>query len=354
LAVTNEIDRGKIMVPFLAILTLIAVGMVLKVAQSVILPLMIAWLLSYIVGPIISFTAARRVPTPLSTILVLTLLLFVCYLGGIFFFGRVTVFVGEYPRYQDKLATIIQDVSSRWQHGFNPFGGIDWPKQIGSWVGALAGNVLSFISKLIMVIIFLVFLLLGKPFFKYKLRKALPPDKAGTVDHIVSGIASQISRYLYIQFLLSFVTGCLVWLALTLLKVDFAVSWGALAFFLNFIPTLGSIMASIPPILLALVQYYPQVWPAVTTALVLTTIQMVIGNGVAPKVMGDKLNLSPVVVLLSLIFWGWLWGITGAILSVPIAAAIKIVCENVEPLRPISVMMGSGKTYSHEFAMDRG
>jgi len=79
---------------------------------------------------------------------------------------------------------------------------------------------------------------------------------------------------------------------------------------------------------------------------VLLGIQMTIGNVIAPKVMGDKLNLSPVVILLSLVFWGWLWGPIGALLSVPIASAIKIFCANIEPLRPISIMMGSGRRYA--------
>jgi AI-2 transport protein TqsA len=141
----------------------------------------------------------------------------------------------------------------------------------------------------------------------------------------------------------------MVWFALTLIGVDFAVTWGALAFFLNFIPTVGSIAASLPPILLALVQFYPSIWPGFITLLSILTIQLGMGNGIAPKVLGDQLNLSPVVILLSLLFWGWLWGVVGALLSVPITAALKIVCENIEPLHPISVMMGSGKSYRREY-----
>jgi predicted PurR-regulated permease PerM len=87
----------------------------------------------------------------------------------------------------------------------------------------------------------------------------------------------------------------------------------------------------------------------VITGFALLTIQLGMGNGIAPKVLGDQLNLSPVVVLLSLMFFGWLWGIVGALLSVPIAAALKIVCENIKTLHPISVMMGSGKAYQREF-----
>jgi predicted PurR-regulated permease PerM len=151
--------------------------------------------------------------------------------------------------------------------------------------------------------------------------------------------------YLFLQLVISLATGVIVWFSLSLIGVDFAVTWGAMAFFLNFIPTVGSILASVPPILVALVQF-PSIWPAVGTAVVLLMIQMTIGNVVAPKVLGERLNLSPVVVLISLVFWGWLWGVVGALLSVPIASAIKIVCGNVEPLRPISILMGSGRAYS--------
>jgi len=349
-----DIDRDKIIAPFLAVLTVIAVGMVLKVAQSVVLPLIIAWLLSYILGPAISFLTKRKVPTALATTAILTVLFCIVYLGGVFVFGRVLAIVSEYDKYQGILDAMVQDIKEGWRYEWDPMAGIDWGELVRTYLGKATNTGVSFVTNLLMIIIFLVFLLLGKPYFTYKLRKAMSAEHATRVEGIVSAIAGQISRYLYVQFLISLATGILVWIALTLLKVDFAVTWGVLAFFLNFIPTIGSIIASVPPILLALVQFYsPEhgivVWPAVATALALLSIQMVIGNGVAPKVMGDKLNLSPVVVLLSLIFWGWLWGIVGALLSVPIAAAIKIICENIEPLRPISIMMGSGKAYRHEF-----
>jgi predicted PurR-regulated permease PerM len=130
--------------------------------------------------------------------------------------------------------------------------------------------------------------------------------------------------------------------------VDFAVTWGALTFILNFIPTIGSIIASVPPILVALVQFHPSLLPAFATLASVLAIQMIMGNVISPKVLGDRLNLSPVVVLLSLVFWGWLWGFVGAILAVPIASAIRIVCENIEALHPIGVLMGSGRPYRGE------
>ena len=219
----------------------------------------------------------------------------------------------------------------------------------GAFWHLFSRSIFAFVSQLVLVIIFLFFILLGKPYFRYKILKSFSSEDADQIARITFSITGQIRRYLSLQFLISFTTGILVWLVLEIIGVDFAVTWGALAFFLNFIPTVGSIVSSIPPILLALVQFYPSLWPGVITLLSVMTIQLGMGNALAPKVMGDQLNLSPVVVLLSLLFWGWLWGIVGALISIPIAAAIKIICENIETLHPISVMMGSGKAYRHEF-----
>jgi len=169
------------------------------------------------------------------------------------------------------------------------------------------------------------------------------------VKRILGTVSFQIGRYLSALALISAVTGFFVWFALEYIRVDFAVTWGVLAFVLNFIPTVGSIVASIPPILVALVQFYPSYMPAVITSLALLTIQVTIGNFITPKVMGDRLNLSPVVVLISLLFWSLIWGVVGALISTIIAAIIKIICENVPYLNFISVMMGSGKAYQKEF-----
>jgi predicted PurR-regulated permease PerM len=212
----------------------------------------------------------------------------------------------------------------------------------------------NFLGKLLLVLIFLVFMLLGKPYFKYKVERAFPPDRAETFSTMTASISKQIGQYLVVKVAISGVTGVLVWLALTLLKVEFALTWGALAFFLNFIPSIGSIIASIPPILLAIVQYYPSPWIPIFTAVVLLLIQMTMGNVIEPKIMGDHLNLSPVVILLSLVFFGWMWGIVGALLSVPIAAAIKIFCENIEALKPISILMGSGKSFMKDMHENHG
>ncbi|MBT3192399.1 MAG: AI-2E family transporter [Verrucomicrobia bacterium] len=341
-------DRQKIVVALLSVLALVAVCAVLKAAQSVVLPLIIAWLLSYILGPVVTAMTRRRIPTGLAVTLVLLLLLGICYLGGLFLHARVMSFYAAYPQYQDRVMALFKTFTSRWDLPYDPLEGINWGPWLGERLKSTAGSLLSFTSKLIMVIIYLVFLLLGKPYFKYKLQKAFLEERASQLSAIIGSISTEIGRYLFLQLLISLVTGGCVWIALSALGVDFAITWAALAFFLNFIPTVGSLIASIPPILVALVQVEGSIQLGVMTAIALFSIQMAIGNGVTPKVMGERLNLSPVVVLISLVFWGWLWGIVGALLSVPIASTIKIVCENIEGLKPISTLMGSGKRFRKE------
>jgi predicted PurR-regulated permease PerM len=344
-----EFDRTKITLAFLGILVLVAVGVVLKTAGPVLLPLIIAWLLSYLIGPAVNFMTQRKIPTTLAVFVILILMLGVFYLSGTFLYSRFSAFVAAYPVYHTRFTELIAMVSSQWNLEFDPFTGINWGQNIGRFLVSFSQSIFDFVSKLILVVIFLFFILLGKPFFRYKILKSFSAQNADQISNIAFSITAQIRRYLGLQCIISSVTGVLVWLALTIIGLDFAVTWGALAFFLNFIPTVGSIVASIPPILLALVQFYPSYWPGIITMFALLTIQLSMGNGIAPKVLGDQLNLSPVVILLSLLFFGWLWGVVGALLSVPIAAAIKIVCENIEPLHPVSVMMGSGKIYRREF-----
>jgi len=353
-------ERSNLIVGLLGVLVVFVVAAAFKVAYNVVIPLMIAWLLSYICGPVVNWLVHKKVPLGVAVLLVLVLVLFVCYLGGVFLGGRVRAVLAESPKYIEQLNFIYLDVIAKLNVPPEFLADIDWLQQLGPKLAAMSGSVAvfmgNFLSKLLLVLIFLVFMLLGKPYFKYKVAAAFPADRAGQFTEMTASISKQIGQYLVVKVAISGTTGVLVWLALTLLRVEFALTWGALAFFLNFIPSIGSILASVPPILLAIVQYYPSGAEAsgswmlipILTAVILLLIQMTMGNVIEPKIMGESLNLSPVIILLSLVFFGWMWGIIGALLSVPIAAAIKIICENIEGLKPISILMGSGKSLMKE------
>lgn len=342
-------DRLRVLVFLIAILALVAAGVVLKAAKGVILPLVFAWLLSYLFTPIVRFMEKKRIPNFLTILVVLVLFLGFCTLGFFFMNTRVLAFASAYPRYYDSLISLAKSLTSNLDIPADFWSSINWGQRIGAYLLSLSGSLVSLLSNLVLVIIFMVFILSGAPYYKYKLRKAFSETNTNKVINIIETISTDISRYLTLQFIISAITGFLFWLVLELTGVDFAITWGVFAFVLNFIPTIGSIIATVPPILLAVVQFYPGIMEPVVITILLVGIQQMMGNIVSPKVMGDELNLSPVVILVSLLFWGWLWGVVGALLSVPMLSVIKIVCENIPPLHPISVMMGSGKAYRREF-----
>jgi len=335
----------RYMFPFLAIIALILVGFVLKVAQVVVVPLIIAWLLSYLLAPVINMMARRHVPPGLSVFLTLVLLLGIFYLSGVFIYARATGFVEEYPKYADRLNEISTDFLNRFTLPEDSLKGINWAQEVGKRLVTVTGSFVGFLSNLLMVFFFLVFMLMGKPYAHRKIQHAFPEHQAARIASITQSITSQISRYLSIKVMISAITGGLVWGLLVGVGVDFPITWAVFAFLLNFIPIVGSIVATVPPVLITLVQFYPNGWAAIGVLAGLLVIQQAMGSFLEPKLTGERLNLSPVVILISLIFWGWLWGIIGALLSVPITVAIKIVCENIASLKPISVLMGAGKSY---------
>lgn len=332
----------------LGLLAVIAVGAVLKAAQGVVLPLLIAWLLSYLLAPAVNFLVRRlRFPAPLAVGCVVALLLLGSWGIGLVIQQRLLAFAKAFPAYEAKIAALYAHFGSELDIPANVLNEANWTAQLGPFVLKTSRFFITFISNAVLVMIFLVFMLLAKPFANDKLRAALP-DRADVIIGISNAVSAQIGVYLGSLFVISLATGLLVWGALAWLGIEFAFTWGLLAFVLNFIPTVGSIVASIPPVVMALVQHYPSLWPVVGVAVVLLVIQMTLGNIIAPKVFGDRLNLSPVVILLFLVFWGWLWGITGALLAVPLAAAIQIALAHIPALAPLAVLMGSGKRYARK------
>ena len=331
----------------LGILAVIAVGFVLKVAQGVVIPLLIAWFISYLLAPVVNFLVRRlRLPAPFAVAGVVLLLLLASWGAGLVIHQRLFAFAKAFPAYQTKISALYAYYGTELNVPSAILKDLDLTAQIGPFVLRTSRFFIAFITNAILVMIFLVFMLLAKPFANDKLRAAFTPERADTLIALTNTISRQISAYLGALFVISLVTGLVVWGALAWLGVEFAFTWGLLAFVLNFVPTLGSIVASIPPVLMALVQYAPSFWPAIGVAAVLFVIQQTLGNLIAPKIYGDRLNLSPVVILLFLVFWGWLWGITGALLAVPLAAAIQIALAHIPALAPLAVLMGSGKRYA--------
>jgi predicted PurR-regulated permease PerM len=207
---------------------------------------------------------------------------------------------------------------------------------------SLAGEVFSTLSRIIanaiLILLTVVFILLEVSELPQKMRAVYKNPE--TSLSVIAKFIKSAKRYLVIQTLISAAGGLLICLWLLVLGVPYPLLWGTLAFILNFVPNIGSIFAAIPVILLALVQL--GLGSALLTALGFMVVYMLLGNFLQPKLLGKGLSLSTLVVFLSMVFWGWILGPVGMLLSVPMTSLVKIFLESHEETRGLAVMLGSG------------
>jgi AI-2 transport protein TqsA len=188
-----------------------------------------------------------------------------------------------------------------------------------------AGGVVGLVSNGVLVLIFVIYLLAGRQ-----------PNEQRTGFYAEAD--QKIRRYLLTKVSTSVATGLLTGIILTLFGLDLALVFGFLAFFLNFIPSVGSIIATLLPIPMAMVQF-DSFWMIAGIILVPGAVQMTIGNGIEPVLMGEGLDLHPVTILLALVFWGLIWGVVGMFLAAPIMAVLRIVLDRFETTRPIAGLL---------------
>jgi len=336
-------DKGARALLVAASLVIVIAGM--KAAASLILPFLVALFLAMVTLPLLNWLQAKRIPTALAV--ATTILVALLVLGGIAVVigGSIKGFTAQAPKYKQNLEQVVGGVQ-QWLVAR----GLDVPEQLGQSVtnfvkpsqafdmiaGTLRG-VAGVLSNLLLVLLTIIFILFEAAGFPAKLRAAF--GRRESSDRFAN-IKQEVQHYLGIKSLVSLTTGSSVAAALAIIGVDFPLLWGMLAFLLNYIPTFGSILAAIPPVLLAIVQLGPG--HAVAVALVFVTVNVVLGQFVEPYFMGRRLGLSTLVVFLSLVFWGWVWGPVGMLLSVPLTMIVKIMLENTEDLAWIAVLLGSG------------
>jgi predicted PurR-regulated permease PerM len=347
----RRFNSGRVIFFLLAVITFILSAAVLKLTSTIVLPFTIALLLALVTSPFVSFLGRYHVSRIISIFLVL-----VCLIGGLGFLGMVLFSSGRtlltlYPKYEARLTEIYVWMARFFELSYddqlsffeNLWGQIGIRNWVRIFTFSLSNNFFFFLRDALMVILFIVFLLFEAAVFKRKLDKAFEGVRADQIKKIGSDVMTQITRYLSIKFIISLFTGLVVGIALRIVGVEFAIVWGVIQFILNFIPTIGSIAIGLGVTIFSLVQFWPEPGPVVATALIMLGANVIIGSILEPKIMGDNLGLSPLVVMVSLLIWGWLWGFVGLILAVPMTVIVKIVCENIPVLEPISILLGSHK-----------
>ncbi len=338
-----KFSRMKLLLALMGFLSAVVLCSVLHIASSMFIPLVIAWFILQMLRPVIKIARTLRFNAWWSVALVFAVIAVIGLAGFKFIAAQVVEFAHVYSEYSDKLiewAVHVMEVLSVPPEAVKNF---DWFDILRSNAKDISSLIIALSSKFVLTFVFLMFMMIEAPYLDDKINKAFGKNSV-RVRKILSTISEQVSRYLSTLTLISFATGVCAWLVLTVMGVDLAAGWGVLTFLLNFIPTVGSIIATIPPVVMAVIQFSPGLFRPLLVLLSLTAIQVTIGNIITPKVIGDRLGVSPVMILLSLLLWGMIWGIPGALLSTPIISIIKIVCENIPVLHPISVLIGSGES----------
>jgi AI-2 transport protein TqsA len=339
-------QRNKVVAAALIILVIFVVGVVIQQAKPVLFPFFLAIFLSFILSPILDFLTRMKIPKAVSILFIILISFFIIYLLGLLFYSSGKTFASEFPKYGQKISSILAAIQEQLKLTFPKLETADWVGQldinkIGGFLLSSLGPFFSFIANLFLIFVFLIFILAGRGNIKTKIEKSFSKERSLQIIDIIQKIDNQIQKYLAIKTIVSFVTGVLATVVLMIFGVDFAIVFGFFTFILNYIPNIGSIIATALPLTVAVFQF-ETLWPAFWILIILGSIQMTIGNFIEPRVMGKGLGLSTLVVLFFLFFWGWLWGIAGMILAVPTAATIKIVCDNIPPLSFLGELMSKG------------
>ncbi|MCL2293868.1 MAG: AI-2E family transporter [Spirochaetes bacterium] len=334
----------KLSVFFLGVLVVIAGGVVFKVASSVIMPMLIALLASFILFPVIKAMKKIKIPNTLGIIIILSILAGVIYLLVMILYNTISIFTLQLPWYMEQLKGIYRDITQQIMMRYSIstadfFLEYDWGRLVRGYLVSFADSITRIAGYSFIVLIYLLFLLLEYPAFTNKLNRAYP-KMAKRIIIIIGKTTRGVGKYLAVKAFISAITGFCTWIILTIIGLDFALLWGVMTFFLNFIPYVGTMIVVTCIVLQSIVQFYPSLGMVLLVTISISTLQFALGNIIDPRMQGGRLKLSVVVILFSLAFWGWIWGIMGAFLAIPITVTIKTICLNIPVLRPIGILMG--------------
>jgi predicted PurR-regulated permease PerM len=349
--ILKRFHTGRAIFSLVIIICCIFILAVLKIAASVILPFVIAVLLAFVMYPLVKLLDKFKIPRFLSIFIAVFLIVAGLYAFGAVIFTSGVSFLSFVSQSEERFTIIYKNIADIFDLPFDEdlsIGANLW-SQLGirSWVmnagNSLANSLLKFVSNAILVTFFMVFILLESSYFKEKLERAFK-RKSIQINRMGHDLMYQVTKYLTAKFFISLANGLIFAVSFKLIGLEFAIVWGILQFIFNFIPTLGSIVMGVGISLFALVQFWPNPAPIILVIVVVLAVNMILGNILDPKIIGEHVGISPLMVLVALAIWGYIWGFAGMVIAVPMTVIIKIVCENIPILRPVAVMIGTRRS----------
>lgn len=356
-----ERKQGTAQWPYVGTIALIGVFVLLSLytiyfARAFLLPIVLAMILNFLLSPLVRGLTRLHIPQSLGAALVILALLALVALGIERLSGPAAEWIQKTPAGVERIERRIrglrrpveqvQEAAQKVEEEVERLGGDGGPRtqevkvQGVTWTGAILSRTQAFLGAAVVTLILLYFLLASGDFFLRKLVRVLPrlQDKRRAVE-IARQTELHISTYLSTVTLINVVLGLAVGLAMWAVGMPNPALWGVVAGLMNYIPYLGPIV-TLAVITIASILTFEDLGRALIAPLVYFALNFTEGYFITPTIMGRRLTLNPVVVFVGLVFWGWLWGIPGALIAVPLLAMFKILCDHIEPLTPIGEFLG--------------
>ncbi len=339
-------SKGSAVISFAAVVVIV-IG--LQMAKELLVPFLVAAFLALIAVRPMLWLQQKRVPSVIAALIIVSLFMLILAVVGTIVGASIAEFTAALPSYQERLDVIVQGTVSFIAKTFN---GDEAFESLGDmidpgWAMGLAATLLNslkdVLTNVFLIIFTMVFILLEASTVETKVAAAFSRSTKSLKGP--RAFINNLGRYLGIKTIVSMATGLTAGIVTWSIGLDFPLLWAMLAFMLNYIPTIGSIIAAVPAVLLALVQLGPG--GATATAIGFIAINLTFGNVIEPRLMGYGVGISPLIVFIGLFFWGWVFGPVGMLLSVPLTMTLKLALESDQRTRWIAILIGSESDAQH-------
>ncbi len=348
-ASVRELKLESIALP---ILTVMAGTAFLYFSAPIVVPVVAAIAFAYVLSPAVALLKKVKIPHVVAVLIVMAIGAVALAGAGYLIFQESVGLASEMPRYYETVKGWLVEGLASYQNFQVSTGGVlpildesllegvsfaDF-SGVGTSVFKGIGSFFSSVLGLALIVLLTLFLLLDEESLRRRMTLVLGGDP-NTSAGIIDDINQQIRGFMLVKFLTTVALAVIFTVGLLILDVSYAYVWGPLAGVLNLIPYIGAFIGMVPPVIVAAIQTGGITIPF-WVLLFMMVIQLLESNVITPKLVGDKVNLNLLAVLIATVYWGWLWGMLGVLLAVPITAAIKVVCAHIEPLKPIAILLG--------------
>jgi len=334
---------------------------VLSAMAVVVIPVVFAVLITLLVAPLDEWVH-RSLPRGFAwmahlVVMLLIVAVVIMVFGALYFAGQQTL--QAMPSITDELNELVPQSSAQTQDQTLPFAGeigAIWGKagsNFGDWVVQRATNFASsavtmtgaFVTAFLIVFFLVLLMLIEMPRWRSKTGDLLSAENAQICHDTIRSISERLRKFLYVRTLIGVLQAALYTGWLALFGLDLLVVWAVLTFILTYIPNIGSIISGLLPVLYAFLVLDPLT--AFWIGAGIFAIEQIVGNFIDPRFLGRQFMLSPVIILVALMFWGWLWGVAGAFLSTPLVLCLLVVSHSIEPLRPVALFLSNQSNMDH-------